>query len=179
MTSLAKLTKENAPRNHTELAKIGRFQLRQLADELGLFTSEDVKMAYQVLDTKDQAQQVLDALNALDKGGGGAPPADAPTTKTKRQPKTSEDAPPAGGGGGSDPRVGQVLEVLEAQGKVLTNISVQLEGLRALVATSASLTLLVGEQALGAGRQEILAAALDDIGVVLKQVGDSMGKAKK
>lgn len=87
--SQTQLTPETAPRDAAELAKIGRFNLRMLAEKLGLFSDEATKAAFMSLSNEEQADNCAKALAALDgakapagKAGGGTPPRTPQTSKT-------------------------------------------------------------------------------------------------
>lgn len=59
-----------APRDPAEMVKCGRWNLRTWAEELGIITDEASKNAFLGRPIADQAQQVLDAIEAAESAGG-------------------------------------------------------------------------------------------------------------
>lgn len=76
-TTVGAYTIESAPREQEKLANIGRFQLRRLAEELGLLNTEQKKNAFMSGTPSEMAQAVSMALRTRDASGGAvvsAPP---------------------------------------------------------------------------------------------------------
>lgn len=76
-TTVGAYTVESAPREQEKLANIGRFQLRRLAEELGLLNTEQKKNAFMSGTPSEMAQAVSMALRTRDASGGAvvsAPP---------------------------------------------------------------------------------------------------------
>jgi hypothetical protein len=76
-TTVGAYTVESAPREQEKLANIGRFQLRRLAEELGLLNTEQKKNAFMSGTPSEMAQAVSMALRTRDASGGtvvSAPP---------------------------------------------------------------------------------------------------------
>lgn len=132
MTTMASVTLQTAPRNVDELSQIGRFQLRRLADQLGLCADEPSKQAFMGMSSPVQAQAVLTKLLEHDKGGANGAPANgavaqaqapaapqtppaqaqaAPAETPKRQPKTASD--PGTAAQGQVDAATQVVEALQ------------------------------------------------------------------
>ena len=77
-----KINLENAPNDYESMLKLGRFNLRLLAQELGVFATEKDKAAFMQLKNEEQATELLNLVQA--KRGGGKKPAAA------RQPATGK-----------------------------------------------------------------------------------------
>lgn len=79
------LSIETASRDPEALEKEGRFNLRQLAQALGIFETAEGKSAFMSLDNKQQAAEIARLLKEADKkkagGGGGGTPVRTPSTK--------------------------------------------------------------------------------------------------
>lgn len=139
MTTMASITIQTAPRNVDDLAQIGRFQLRRLADQLGLCADEPSKQAFMGMSSPTQAQAVLAKLLEHDKGGANGTPANgavhapaqaqapaapqtppaqaapetaAPAAAPRRQPKTVSDP---GTGGDAAAQVVESLQGVASQ----------------------------------------------------------------
>ena len=101
--TLGTITVDSAPREADKLANIGRFQLRRLAEALGLCDTEQKKSAFMAGTPNEMAQAVALALKIKD---GGSPPvkesngvngsngsnghakAEAPAEEPVREPRT-------------------------------------------------------------------------------------------
>jgi hypothetical protein len=85
MTSIASPTVQTAPRDFEALKRMGRFGLRQLAQQLDIISAgeDDASVArktsFMGMNTEQQAQAILTALAAVDAGGGQPAPVAAPT----------------------------------------------------------------------------------------------------
>jgi hypothetical protein len=89
----AKPSLETAPTTLEDMMKLGRFNLRLFAQELGLFATEESKASFMQLSNEGQAQALLAAADKLRKGGGkGKPAAAAGTGATQRTPSTGKAA---------------------------------------------------------------------------------------
>jgi hypothetical protein len=113
MNPLSHVSIQDAPRDAGQLEKIGRFQRRNLADQLGLLQDADARAAFMALNDAAQAQALATQLKAHDESGGAtkangishaapaqapaaqAPPAQAVATAPtglRRQPRNSTTA---------------------------------------------------------------------------------------
>jgi len=197
--TLAAIDPVNAPRDLQELVRKGRFQIRKLADDLKIIEDPEKRAAFLGRNTEQQAQEVLAALLAHDKGANGvangaaaAAPADT-GSKLKRTPvnkgtvQTNEAPVSTASTGSAAPfSIAPLMEALkETSGKldaVLSNQAVileRLENLTGLSGLATATSLLVGETTLNASRADILAAAMEDVTMVIKECGEALGKAKK
>jgi len=77
-----KINLENAPNDYDGMLKLGRFNLRLLAQELGVFATEKDKAAFMQLKNEEQATELLSLVQS--KRGGGKKPA------ASRQPATGK-----------------------------------------------------------------------------------------
>lgn len=103
------ITVATAPRDLEGLKKAGRFNLRVLAQELGIFNSETDKTSFMQASNDQQAETVLKYLQEKDggpkntgKGGGGATGRSPSTKNAGKGPAgkaTGEAAAGTGGGG--------------------------------------------------------------------------------
>lgn len=189
MNQVATLDPSNAPRDLAQLTHKGRFQIRTLATALGILEDPEKKAAFMGFNTEQQAKVVLDALQAADAGGGAAAPAAAPAPENKlRKPSNKaldQAAAPAAQAGGNlniTPVMDALAAVLKEVQTVRANqveLYTQVANMRNLLGTVATIGLLLGEQSLGAERTEILKVAFEDVAMVLAQVDEVLGKAKK
>lgn len=180
---------ETAPRDPAELKKAGRFMLRQLAEKLGIFTDEESKGKFMAGTNDDQAEACVLKLKALDANGGkaSAPAASTPAASVpkrtpsngKRTQAAAAEAPAAAPG---DNAITQLLGVISELKEQIGGLSEQVEGLASqlddaqtavkgtnrLLVISMALNLTLAEQVLGAGRNEVIKAVMDDQDDVLK-----------
>ena len=211
--TIAKVTPATAPRDHAQLIRLGRFQLRQLAQDVGLMSDEDRKSSFTAHTVDQQAQDVLTALIALDRGAtispapvaAAAAPVETPPAPpaekapSKRTPRNSGGAPaaevPAQPAAATMVDLSPVVALLdELKSKSLGNdvtiasrldttiatlnaISAKVDGLQNILAANLTLGLMLAEQVLGGGRDEVLGVVLEDMKDVLAKVAG--GKAKK
>jgi hypothetical protein len=178
-----------APREIEGLKKAGRFNLRVLAQELGLFENEAAKTAFMSASNDQQAETVLKYLLEKDggpktsgKGGGGAASGRAPSTKNAGKgaatngKATGEPAAGSGGGGtqatggaavgaGAEKILQKLQELIEKvdgfQGEIenLNNAVTQLQGISA--GTNRFVALSIGLS--GQLAQQVLGAGLEQI----------------
>jgi TolA-binding protein len=187
--STSALTVQNAPRDPNELAKVGRFKLRRLAEELALFTDDASKGRFMAGSNQEMAQAIATHLTAMDQGNGQAGPAVAmpatapPQTAVQRTPSndaTKAAAPAAAPvGAGAEALVqtvgqanalinelsGKVVElegVISEQTEALSELAQAVRGNTRLGAIQTALCLTLAEEVTGAGRKEILEAAISD-----------------
>ena len=196
MSQISAMDLSNAPRDIEELKRKGRFQLRQLAETLEIISDKDpqAKLAFMALDTEKQAAEILSALKAKDNatnGAGHAAAAEAPKTGLKRTPSNkgveAPVSPSASAGASVAPfTIAPLMEALKVIGgkldAVLSNQAVILEKLdnvSTLAALSTATSLTVGETTLNAARGDILAQAIGDVELVVKEVSEHLGKGKK
>lgn len=188
MSTVSKASITSAPRDKDQLVRLGRFQLRALAGDLGLLGTEESKSAFMALPVDDQASAVADALKEADKSGGGkteAPAAAAEKPKRSPVPQSSmkSESSSEGNGGGDN------KAVLDGLGKILEDIGNVHEKLNVLndraikaekmAAAGMTLSLMLAEEVMqGAARPDVLKAALDDYAEVLKSF-EPEGKGKK
>lgn len=94
--SQSALTTQNAPRDPEELSKVGRFNLRYLAEQIGIFTDEASKGRFMNGSNKEMAQAIAMHLQAIDQGNGAAmvvqAPMAVPTVAQPVQRSPSNDA---------------------------------------------------------------------------------------
>lgn len=186
-STVSKASPASAPRDKEGLVRLGRFQLRALANELGLLTSEESKNAFMAMSVDEQAGAVLDALKLQDKGGGGsAPAAAAPAEKPKRTPVSAsamkESAPAASDGGAGNgvvlEGIKNILEDVKLLHDKIDVLNERAEKAEAVAAVAINLSLMLAEQVLGGGRPEVLGMAIEDLADTVKALS-SVGKAKK
>ena len=188
MTTVGKTTVNTAPRDKGQLVRLGRFQLRALALELGLVATEDSKTAYAAMTVEDQAQAILDALKAQ----GGAPSApSAPASPAADKPKRTPVGAPQTQAPTQAPAdtSGNLDVVMEVLTKVLENTALLHEKIDAIneklgrseidSALGLTLGLMLAEQSMGAGRDDILTAVFEDAPGIQAKVTATLGKGKK
>lgn len=90
MSPQSNLNKSNAPRDLATLCRAGRFQLRQLATELGVLNDPAAAAAFQGMPTDEQARQVKEALDSYDRANGGSPQ----PTQQQMPPQMAPQMPP-------------------------------------------------------------------------------------
>ena len=184
---------DNAPRDLESLKKVGRFNLRILAQEAGAFATEESKSAFMAASSDDQAQTVCTLLQERDKaskgGAAGGQPVRQPSNKGSKKnaaaangaagPATTTTAGPAA----SAPAGDGALKMLAA----IQELSAQNQGLREQVAeltshvkqlqrissgTNRFVTLAIGlnlklaEQVLQASPEQVLGVVIEDLPVV-------------
>jgi hypothetical protein len=211
MTSIASPTVQTAPRDFEALKRMGRFGLRQLAQQLDIISAgeDDASVARKTsfigMNTEQQAQAILTALQNVD--GGGAPaPAPAQTAPASTNGVANGEAKPSGlrrtpvnkatetpqqtpAPATTNPAPQSVMDLspfmkgleqsLKNEAALMANmveLFSRFDTLKTQVGVATSAILLVGERTLGADRQEILTAAIEDTQAVLDLV---MGKGKK
>lgn len=181
------LTPETAPRDLEGLKKAGRFNLRVLAQQLGIFETEANKTAFMQASNDQQAETILKLLQEKDgggkasKGGGGAA-ASGRSPSTKNAGKAAGAAgkatgtPAAGSGGGgasSEAGVGagaaailnainELKETVEGYKDSVDNLQASVDQLQGISAgTNRFVALSIGLSAkLG---EQVLGASLDQI----------------
>jgi len=94
MTTATVLNPQNAPRDKAKLTAAGSFQLRRLAESLGMLASAETQLAYGKLGPEERAENILKVLVDLDAKGGGAPTnGAAPATTAAPASAPTADAP--------------------------------------------------------------------------------------
>jgi hypothetical protein len=92
-----KICLETAPDNYEDMLKLGRFNLRLLAQELGVFASEKNKASFMQLKNEDQATELVSLVQQARGGGGKKPAARQPATgktgATKKPGAAATSAP--------------------------------------------------------------------------------------
>jgi len=191
------LTFETAPRALDDLAKLGRYTLRSLGEEIPAWSNNDEKQAFLKLDTGAQAAAVFKAIQEREKRekGGGKPAAAAPKTVTTRTPSnksaTAAAKEPAAAAASSDVggNTAQLFELLntikenqerlEEKVDVLAASQQEVPGLIAgnnkLVALSVSLALQMSEQVLDAAAAKCLETAIEQLPDIEAQLADLVG----
>jgi hypothetical protein len=113
--TVSSVTIQTAPRDTEQLSQIGRFQLRRLAEQLGMLADDTARQAFMGGSNTLMAEALVVKLKEYDKGNNGtaAAPARAPVTTPattnagtvapaaqtpaatapKRQPRTEDSAP--------------------------------------------------------------------------------------
>lgn len=181
-----------------DLAKLGRYTLRSLGEEIPAWGNNDEKQAFLKLETGQQAAAVFKAIQERSKRekGGGKPATTATKTPATRTPsnKSSTAAPkeiaattPSEDVGGA---TAQLLELLtsikESQERleekvdaVITACGDNLPGLIAgnnkLVAVSVSLALQMSEQVLNAPASGVLQTAIEQLPEIEGQLAELVG----
>ncbi len=172
----------DAPRDLEKLQALGRFNLRRLAEELGVFKDEATKGAFMNGTNPQMGQAVYEALVKFDaESGKASAPAAAKRTpvtngKTSKPPKETET--PAASTPGAAPTAG-IQELLAAIGglkEVVEGLSERLDGIEAgqettnamvsgtnrLLVTSLTLNLMLAEEVMKAPRNAVLQDAVAD-----------------
>jgi hypothetical protein len=212
MTSIASPTVQTAPRDFEALKRMGRFGLRQLAQQLDIISAgeDDASVArktsFMGMNTEQQAQAILTALQNVDGGGGAPAPAPAQTAPASTNGAANGEAKPSGlrrtpvnkatetpqqtpAPAITNPAPQSVMDLspfmkgleqsLKNEAALMANmveLFSRFDTLKTQVGVATSTILLVGERTLQADRQEILTAAIEDTQAVLDLV---MGKGKK
>jgi hypothetical protein len=183
-----------------DLAKLGRYTLRSLGEEIPAWGNNDEKQAFLKLETGQQAAAVFKAIQERSKQekGGGKPAAAASAkpaaTRTPSNKSTAAAAkePAAVASGDVGGATAQLLELLtsikEAQERLEekvdalssaceANIPGMIAGNNKLVAVSVSLALQMSEQVLNAPASGVLQTAIEQLpeieGQLAELVGDS------
>jgi hypothetical protein len=88
------LDPKNAPRDKAKLKATGTFQLRKLAEALGILPGDPEKMAWNKLSVDERVEEISKRLTELDAKAGGAPATRTPATApaTSETPGTSVPA---------------------------------------------------------------------------------------
>jgi hypothetical protein len=181
-------TIETAPRNESELGKLGRYELRTMAQNLGLMNSEEAKGAFMQLQNPEMAKQILPALLQYDKAKGGA----APAAKPPQTPVTSETKVPVSNGAGHKQPVNkddtqgglgvaQLIEAITRLNVTVSEIATKLHerfdaieatqedhttilrGTNRIAMTGISLSLMLAEEVLKAPRADVVRDAHSDV----------------
>lgn len=190
----------NAPRDPNELAKVGRFKLRRLAEEMGMFTDEASKSRFMAGSNNEMAQSLAVHLQAMDSNGGTAPAVQAPVVvapaqaPVARQPANeaekidqAEQQVTAGGNQAATAllqaitslrkEVGDLAEKfdelrseVEAGGELQESLRESVRGTNRLSVIATALSLSLAEQVLEAPRDEVLQAAIGDQSTVAQLV---------
>lgn len=191
-------TVATAPRDAAALEKSGRFNLRVLAQELGIFAANESKQAFLSMDAKTMADTVLQNLLAVDgkKPSNGA--AVAAGGAAKRQPSNSgskrgtataaaasNEGSSAQAGAGAEKLLAAiqqnsealqgVREAVEVMSETLAGLTGHIAGTNKLVALDIQLALTMAEQVLNAPPVQVLAAAIEDLGGIEPQLRDLVG----
>jgi hypothetical protein len=185
------VTVETAPRDLEGLSVLGRFNLRNLADKLGGFPTEEAKVAFMAGTNDAQAQTVAVLLKKYDEASGKGGKAAA--TTEKQPPRTpvngkakATDKAEAAPADAVTPMVGaaQLLEAMNRLNATMETFNERLESLEvntnelAAIARGGNrlrmiglnLNLMLAEEVLKAPRDEVLKAAVDDVGGVIKLI---------
>jgi hypothetical protein len=80
----AVLTIDRAPRDKSELARVGRYQLHQLAEQLGALDTADTKVAWNRASQEQRVQLVHDLLLARDRNPAPPPQNASPSHMAAR-----------------------------------------------------------------------------------------------
>jgi len=186
MGSTAAVTVETCPTTVEEIANLGRYQMRSLAEQLNIFSSGDEKQAFLRLDVPGQASEVLKAKLEYDKAksGGGKPASKAvtrtpSTTKATAAAKTTVTASPketasTGGDNAGAAGAAAVLEKLQELIDAVATANSNVDALRAemaerfagtnrLVTTGMAISLEYAELKGDAAPEELLGASIDRV----------------
>lgn len=181
----------DAPRSAEQLSGLGRFNLRRLAEDLGLFVNEAAKGAFMNGSNQQMGQAVFEGLTKFDaeagKGAGTAEPKRTPVNKTKAT-TTPKETPAAStlAADTEQPTVGvkEILGALNALQMLMDALAERQDALEneqgttnALVAgtnrllvTNLVLNLMLAEEVMkgGPGRKDVLEAAVSDTAGVVE-----------
>jgi hypothetical protein len=162
---------QTAPRDVESLSKLGRFNLRKLAEELNIFSDEKGQGEFSSGSNQEQAQAIAAALAQMD--GGGAEAASQPvrtpssTGKTKRQAAAAKA--PVGGAEGllaainkQTAMLEEVKEAIEALTEEVAESNVRISGNNRLVSIACSACLTLAEEVCQAPKAEVLKASIED-----------------
>lgn len=194
MTTAA-TTVATAPRAIDGLIELGRFGLRTLAVELGMFEDATFKMSFQSMSAQEQATAILAKLHEVDgtKAPGKAAGKAAKATGTPaRTPVTTTAAKGADANGkvkseAAADTSGNASKVLEMLGEIkdsydsllgeiqamrgeLQTTQYNVSGTNLLVTLGISLALQMSENVLSAPAKDVLAAALDQMNDITPQL---------
>lgn len=172
----------DAPRDLDKLKALGRFNLRRLAEELGVFSTEAAKGAFMNGTNEQMGQAVYEALMKLDGESGKAAPAAAgkrtPVTNGKTSKPKETETTTAAPAASSAPAAGvqELLAAISGLKESVDSLSERLENLEAgqenanalvsgtnrLLVTGLVLNLMLAEEVLKGGRKDIIEAAVAD-----------------
>lgn len=185
------VTAQSAPRDTEGLSKLGRFNLRILAQEIGMFDSEANKGAFMSLNSEGQVKAVQAKLAELD-GATASTPARTPSNKGAKggakaaangaaaaTPAASQAAP-AAGAAPAGAASAQLLAKLDAMASAVEGLREEVSNLAGQLAQTQSMTaannrfvtvaiglsLKLAEQVLEAGAEQVLGAVIDDMPMV-------------
>ncbi len=196
------ITPENAPRDAEQLSKIGRFHMRTLADQLGVFATNEGKTAFMALSPEGMGQELLRLLTEVDKAKGKASAAgvrNPVTSKSKGQSaaagKSGGESATATAGGGTQaagaavPGSEKLLALISAQGEAIKELGAQLAALKESVDSASDaiagsnrlaqlgivVSLTIAEEFLKAPREQVLETASDDMASLEAQLQQAWG----
>lgn len=107
MTQLQQPSPATAPRDLQQLMRLGRFNLRKLAEEIGILNAQedpvslDTRQTFMGMNTEEQARTVLQYLQNMDANGGSAPAPQAAPTPAPAAPAPAPTTAPAATNGTS------------------------------------------------------------------------------
>ena len=195
-----------APRDLEALKKQGRFNLRCLAEELGVFSHEQSKSSFMSMANDAQAENIFKLLKDVDKrnGGGGGDaggaeeqPVRQPSTKTTSKKNTTPAATSTGASPASDAKIGdgaaKILSAIQEQTAAIQEVGALLKELTQAVQVidagternirfttmAVGLSLKLAEESLNAGADAIIPAVIDDLPIVEKHLAAVAGIAEE
>lgn len=195
-----------APRDLEALKKQGRFNLRCLAEELGVFSNEQSKSSFMSMANDAQAENIFKLLKDVDKrnGGGGGDaggaeeqPVRQPSTKTTSKKNTTPAATSTGASPASDAKIGdgaaKILSAIQEQTAAIQEVGALLKELTQAVQVidagternirfttmAVGLSLKLAEESLNAGADAIIPAVIDDLPIVEKHLAAVAGIAEE
>lgn len=200
----ASITVETAPRDLAELSKLGRYNQRLLAEQLGMISTADEKAAFLSLSQDKMAEELLSKLQ--EKDGGGKKPAKAAVSRTPvtgkaaattKAPATRTPNPPAepndAATNDAATNAAAVLDMLEEINTNQTTLLDALESLRTEIRTvqtatagsnrltmlSISLGMFLAEEVMKAPGAQVLASAYEQLSeiepLVKELIGEELG----
>ncbi len=194
------VTFADAPRDLDGILKLGRFQMRLLADEVPAYSNGDEKQAFLKMDSPGQAAAIYKAVQERDKrekgGGGGsssktttAKPAVSRTPSNKGATKENVESPASTGGGDVGSNTAALFALLkelkdgqtdlEAKIDALTEsqdtIQGQIAGNNKLVSVGISLALQMSEQVLNASAEQVLTLAIEQLPNIEETLNNLVG----
>jgi hypothetical protein len=173
----------DAPRDLEKLQALGRFNLRRLAEELGVFKDEATKGAFMNGTNPQMGQAVYEALVKFDAESGKAsapaaakrtPVTNGKTSKPKETETPAASTPSAAPAAGIQELLGAINGLKDAIGELaerLENVegyqettNAMVSGTNRLLVTQLVLNLMLAEEVMkgGPGRRDVLEAAISD-----------------
>lgn len=187
------ITIQNAPRDVDSLAKVGRFNLRSLADQIvkagiPIYADDKSKGEFSAGSNAEQAQVLAAALQQLDGGGAPAPtngkPIRTPSSKGRKSKSSAAAAAPAPAApsGGAEAllaavnkqaeNISELKEAVEAISEQVTELELLVKGGNRLVAIATACSLTLAEEVCQAPKEDVLRSAVEDTSTLETLMGE-------